>query len=146
MVMPFEISDRPIGVVIFSSIISALRWVILVAVLLLLSPYLLDYFDNARTNAGAKYIYGARDEILRVAGPEIRSYVPVRISGKDRTDWILTAVLIIAGGILGSIRSRVETSSKRRHMRKQVSAWKRDMHIDENSTVSKDLERKIESA
>jgi len=143
MVMPFETSDRSIGVVIFSSIMSALRWGILVAILLLLSPYLLDYFDNARTNAGAKYIYSARDEILRVAGPQIRSYVPVRISGKDRTDWILAAGLIIAAGILGSIRSRVETSSRRRHMRKQVRAWKRDMHIDENSTVSKDLERKI---
>jgi class 3 adenylate cyclase len=145
-VAQFDIPDRSFGVALFSAIISAARWAILLAILVLFAPYLLDYFDNARTNAGTKYLYEGRDYLLRTAGPEIRTYVPVRIGGKDRTDWILAAGLVIAAGILGSIRRRVENASMRRRMRKQVTAWKRDMHIAENSTVSDDLERKIESA
>ena len=139
----FEIPDRSIGVAIFSGIISALRWTILIVILVLLSPNLLDYFDNARSNTGAKYIYDARDYLLRTAGPEIRSYVPVRIAGRDRTDWILAAGLVIAAGILGSIRRRAENASLRRRMRKQVRAFKREMHIAENSAASNDLERKL---
>jgi class 3 adenylate cyclase len=140
----FEIPQRSIGVTLLSAIISAMRWALLVAILVLFAPNLLDYFDNPRSYAGVKYLYDGRDYLLRTAGPEIRAYIPVRIAGKDRTDWILAIGLVLAAGILGSIRRRVENASMRRRMRKQVRAWKRDMHIDDNSAVSNDLERKIE--
>jgi class 3 adenylate cyclase len=140
----FEIPPRSIGVTLFSAIISAARWAILVAILVLFAPTLLDYFDNARSHPAARYLYDGRDYLLRTAGPAIREYIPVRIGGKDRTDWILAFGLVLAAGILGSIRRRVEISSMRRRMRKQVRAWKRDMHIEDNSAVSNDLERKIE--
>ena len=141
----FDIPDQSIAVATFSAIISALRWAILIAILALFVPYLLDYFDNARSNAGARYVYEGRDYLLRTAGPQIRTYIPVRIAGKDRTDWILAGGLVIAAGMLGSIRRRVANASMRRRMRRQVNAWKRDMHIADNSAVSKDLEQKIES-
>jgi class 3 adenylate cyclase len=140
----FEIPSRSIAVAFFSAITSMLRWAILLAILVLFAPYLFDYFDNARSNAGVKYLYDGRDYLLRTAGPEIRTYIPVRIGGKDRTDWILAGGLVLVAGVLGSIRRRMETASMRRRMRKQVRAWKRDMHIEDNSAVSKDLERKIE--
>jgi class 3 adenylate cyclase len=139
----FDIPERSIGVAIFAALISALRWAILIALLVLFAPYALDYFDNARTHPAAKYVYDGRDYLLRTAGPEIRAYIPVRIAGKDRTDLILAVGLILAAGILGSIRRRVENASMRRRMRRQVSAWKRDMHIADNSAEAKDLERKI---
>jgi class 3 adenylate cyclase len=143
-VAQLDIPERSAGVAIFSAMISILRWIILLVILVLLAPYLLDYFDNARTNAGAKYIYDGRDYLLRTAGSEIRTYIPVRIGGKDRTDWILVAGLVLAAGVLGSLRRRVENASMRRRMRRQVRAWKRDMHIDDNSAASNELERKIE--
>ncbi len=139
----FEIPRRSIGAAIFSAIVSVMRWAILVALIILFAPTLLDYFDNAKSYAGTKYVYEGRDYLLRTAGAEIRAYIPVRIAGRDRTDWILAAGLILAAGVLGSIRRRVETASMRRRMRTQVRAWKREMHIEENSAVSNDLERKI---
>src|SRR5579871_55761 len=141
----FEIPNRPILVAMFSALISLVRWAILVAALVLLAPNALDYFDNPKAYAGAKYIYEARDYMLRQVGPEIRAYIPVRIAGKDRTDLIMVAGLIIAAGILGSIRRRVENASMRRRMRMQLSSFKREMHIGDNSAVSRDLERKIEN-
>src|SRR5436853_557189 len=109
----FDIPDQSIAVATFSAIISALRWAILIAILALFVPYLLDYFDNARSNAGARYVYEGRDYLLRTAGPQIRTYIPVRIAGKDRTDWILAGGLVIAAGMLGSIRRRVANASMR---------------------------------
>jgi class 3 adenylate cyclase len=140
----FDIPDRSYGMVLFSSIISAARWVILLLILVLFAPYALDYFDNARSHPAAKYVYEGRDYLLQMTGPQIRAYIPTRIGGKDRTDWILAIGLVIAAGILGSVRRRVENASMRRRMQKQVRAWKRDMHIEENSAVSNDLERKID--
>ena len=142
----FDVPDRSIGVAIFSRIISLLRWGILVAILILLSPNVLDLFDNARSNPGAKYVYDTRDYILKTVGPQIRAYAPVRIGGKDRTDWILVAGLVLAAGILGSIRRRVENASLQRRMRKQVRAWKQQMNIADNSAVSNDLELQIQKA
>ena len=139
----FEIPERSIWVAIFSAIVSVLRWAILIAVIILFAPYALDYFDNAKANLGGRYVYEGRDYLLRTAGPEIRAYIPVRVGGKDRTDWILAAGLVIAAGILGSIRRRVENASIRRRMRKQLGAWKRDMRIADNSPVSNALEQKI---
>jgi class 3 adenylate cyclase len=141
----FEVPTRSILVILFSAVISAARWAILLAILVLFAPYLLDFFDNARTHPAAKYIYDGRDYLLRTAGPEIRAYIPVRIGGKDRTDWILAAGFVLAAGVLGSIRRRVENASLRRRMRTQLRAWKRDMHIEDNSAVSNDLDRKIEN-
>jgi class 3 adenylate cyclase len=141
----FDIPDRSFGVVIFSAIISAVRWVILLLILVLFAPYALDFFDNARSHPAAKYVYEGRDYLLQMAGPQIRAYIPTRIGGKDRTDWILAAGLVIAAGILGSIRRRVENASMRRRMRNQVRAFKRDMHIEEGSAASEDIERKIQS-
>jgi class 3 adenylate cyclase len=145
MTSNFEIPDRSVPVAMFSALISLIRWALLLVILLILAPTVLDYFDNARTHPAAKYVYEGRDYILRTAGPQIRNYIPVRIGGKDRTDWILVGGLVIFAAFLGSVRRRVETGSVRRRMRKQVNDWKKQMHIEENSALSKDLESKIGS-
>lgn len=141
----FDAPARSIPVAIFSGIISLVRWCILFLILAILAPYILDYVDNARSYAAARYLYEAKDYISRTAGPEIRNYIPVRIGGKDRTDWFLIAGLVLLAGVLGSIRGRVEARSMRRRMQRQITAFKREMHIDENSALSRDLENKIET-
>src|SRR5260221_12866352 len=70
----FDIPERSIGVRMFAALISALRWAILLALLVLFAPYALDYFDNARTHPAAKYVYEGRDYLLRTAGPQIRAH------------------------------------------------------------------------
>jgi len=142
----FDIPDRSIFVRAFSALISLIRWAILVAFLILLAPLALDYFDNARTNVGARYVYDAHDYMVNKVGPEVRTYFPTVIAKKDRTDWIIAGGLVLIAGILGSIRRRVENASMRRRMSKQVRDFKRQMQIADNSAASADLERKIAKA
>lgn len=78
----FDTPARSIPVAIFSGIISLVRWCILFLILAILAPYILDYVDNARSYAAARYLYEAKDYISRTAGPKIRNYIPVRIGGK----------------------------------------------------------------
>jgi hypothetical protein len=82
---------------------------------------------------------------MQTAGPEIRRYVPTRIAGRDRTDWILIGGFLILAVAAGSVRRRIETRSAQRAMRRQVAQWKREMQIKEGSVVSKELDAQVQT-
>ena len=66
-------------------IIGALRWaIVLVMLLFLLGPLALDYLGAKRDNAAADFMYEGRTYVRTLAAPTINSYVPVQYGGKDR--------------------------------------------------------------
>lgn len=140
-----DLPSRSAPVWIFGRIISLIRWAILLLMIVIILPYLLDYVDNARAYTGVRAIYTAKERVLHDVGPSIRNTIPVRIAGKDRTDWIVFCGLLLLAAILGSIRHRVEMASMRRRTRKQIDAFKTEMHLSDNSKLSRDLENKIQN-
>ena len=141
----WQLPKRSLTMAVFSGIISILRLAILVAVLVVAAPTLLSYFDNPQRYIATQYVYRGHDYIMRTVGTEIRKYVPTRILGRDRTDWVLMVGLSILAIAAGSVRRRVELRSARRRMRRQVAQWKRDMQIKEGSVVSKELDAQVQN-
>jgi class 3 adenylate cyclase len=132
-------------VLVFGSLISLLRWAIFVAILVILLPYAFDHVDNARSFSVVRSVYVAKDYVTREVGPTIRNTIPVRVAGKDRTDWVIVGGLMVLALLLGSMRYRVERASLRRQTRRQLDAFRAQMHLDENSKLSQDLEQRIEN-
>ena len=136
----FALPRRRLPVAALSMAISALRYAILVTILLLLSPYLLAHFDNPRGHFVTDFALRQRDDILQVAGRRLREYLPTRISGKDRSDWILMASLIGLAIGAGSIRDRVVRRSAARQVRRQVESWKAALKQKGDTTAASALD------
>lgn len=141
----FRLPPRTVPVVLFSGVVSALRWSLLLAILGLLVPYGLAYVENSRAYPATRYIYQQQERAVAFSRPLLQKYVPTRIGGRDRTDLILAAALAIVALVLGWLRGKVETRSTARQMRKQVMRWKADMQLQESSRAAVELESKFKS-
>jgi class 3 adenylate cyclase len=140
----WQLPRRSLPLKVFSGTLTGLRQLIMLVILLLfVAPLALNYFENPRKYAATSYLFDGRDYIMRNVGPEVRKYVPTRISGADRTDWVIVVGLLVVAMVAGSIRRRAETSALRRGMRKNVENWKRRIGLAENSEVARELESKI---
>ena len=120
----FALPKRPIAVQVMSAAVSGIRWALLAGILIILAPYGLAFVDNARGYAATARILEYQEQMVRGASPRLQQYVPTRISGKDRTDWILAAGLAAFAIVLGSLRDRVVSTVTARQMRSQLGRWK----------------------
>ena len=139
----FQPPARSTSVSLFSALVSAFRWAILIVILILLAPYALAQFDNARRYAATEYAISARDAVVNAFSSRIGQYIPTKIAGRDRTDWILIGGLVVCAVVAGSIRRRVLRQSARRQMRRQAEQWKKQLRIADNSAVGRELETKL---
>jgi len=139
----FQPPARSTSVSLFSALVSAFRWAILIVILILVAPYALAQFDNARRYAATEYAISARDHVVNAFSSRIGQYIPTKIAGRDRTDWILIGGLVVCAVVAGSIRRRVLRQSARRQMRKQAEQWKKQLRIADNSAVGRELETKL---
>ena len=85
----FQPPARSAAVSLLSAVISAFRWAILALILLLLAPYALAQFDNAARYAATNQAIAARNYVVNAFSSRFGQYIPTRIAGRDRTDWIL---------------------------------------------------------
>jgi class 3 adenylate cyclase len=141
----FQVPTRTAPVAFLSALVSAFRWVIFIAILLLLAPLALSYVKDPQRYPVTNYVYQGHDYLMRTLGTPVRQYIPTNIAGKDRTDWILIAGLLICSFAAGSFRQRVAMQSARRQLRRQVADWKKAMHVQDNSAVGRELEAKLQS-
>lgn len=118
-----------------------MRWLILIAIVLLLAPHALAYFDKPHGYALTDYALRQRDQILQVVGPKLRAQIPTRIAGKDRTDWILVAGLTVVAVGAGSMRNRIASRATARQMRRQLQRWKESMQLDEGTQAAVTLDK-----
>jgi class 3 adenylate cyclase len=140
----FQPPPRSAAVSLLSTAISAFRWAILALILILLAPYALAQFDNAARYAATNQAIAARDYVVRTFSNQFGRYIPTRIAGRDRTDWILIGGLLVCALAAGSLRRRVQLQSARRQMRKQAAMWRQQMRIQENSAAGRELETKLQ--
>jgi class 3 adenylate cyclase len=127
-------------------IIGALRWaIILVVALFLLGPAVLDSLGTRRGSVATEFMYSGRAYVRTLAGPHIGSYVPTRFAGKDRTDWVLIAGLLVIFALLGSIKGRAQRRLSRRDLHRVTKQWKDEMHVPAKSRIAADLDAKIKS-
>ena len=141
----FTLPRRSIPIVIMSGLASLLRWLILIAIVLLLAPHALAYFDKPHGYTVTDYALRQRDQLLRLIGPTLREQIPTRIAGKDRTDWILAAGLAVMGIGVGSMRNRIASRATARQMRRQLQRWKESMQLDEGTQAAKTLDSGFKS-
>jgi class 3 adenylate cyclase len=141
----FALPRRPIPVVVMSALVSALRWTILAAILLLLAPYALVHVENARAYAVTGYALRQHEELLRLAGPSLQRHLPTRIAGKDRTDLILVAGLVVLAMGAGSVRNRITRRATAQQMRRQLQRWKEAMQLREDSQAAATLNTRFKS-
>lgn len=139
----FQPPPRSAFVSLISALVSAFRWLILVLILILLAPYALAQFDNASRYAATEYAIKARDQVVSAFSSRVGPYIPTRIAGRDRSDWILIGGLVICAVVAGSLRRRVQRQSARRQMRKQAEQWKKQLRIQDNSAVGRELETQL---
>jgi class 3 adenylate cyclase len=139
----FQPPARSASVNLFSALVSAFRWAILAVILILLAPYALDQFDNSRRYAATNYALTARDYVVNTFSANVGRYIPTRIAGRDRSDWVLIGGLLVCAAFAGSLRRRVQIRSARRHMRRQADQWKKQLRIADNSAVGRELETKL---
>ncbi len=132
----FALPKRPIAVQVMSAAVSGIRWALLAGILIILAPYGLAFVDNARGYAATARILEYQEQMVRGASPRLQQYVPTRISGKDRTDWILAAGLAAFAIVLGSLRDRVVSTVTARQMRSQLGRWKDAMQLQEDSKAA----------
>ena len=117
----FQPPARSAAVSLFSAVISAIRWAILVLILVLLAPYALAQFDNAARYEITNTAITARNHVVAAFSSRVGRYIPTRIAGRDRTDWIMIGGLLVCAVVAGSLRRRVQLQSARRQMRKQAA-------------------------
>lgn len=141
----FQPPVRSVPVRFFSALVTLFRYLILVALLVLLAPLALNQFENARRYEAVNYVFQAHDQLVDTLGGPLRKYIPTRIAGQDRTDWILVAGLLLCAGIAGSLRRRANLWSSRRHMRQQIKQWKQQMRIKDNSAADREIEKQVRS-
>jgi class 3 adenylate cyclase len=139
----FQPPARSAAVSLFSAVISAIRWTILVLILVLLAPYALAQFDNAARYEITNTAITARNHVVAAFSSRVGRYIPTRIAGRDRTDWIMIGGLLVCAIVAGSLRRRVQLQSARRQMRKQAAMWRSQMRIQENSAAGRELETKL---
>ena len=81
---------------------------IAVLVLFVLGPMLLDLAKVNRGSPAVNVMYDGRTYVRQTAGADIAKYIPTKFAGKDRTDWVLLVGLLLAAGLVGSIRTRID--------------------------------------
>src|SRR5262245_3418166 len=125
----FQPPQRSAAVSLFSAVISAIRWVILALILVLLAPYALAQFDNAGRYEITNQAIAAKSHVVAAFSSRFGRYIPTRIAGRDRTDLIMIAGLVVIAVLAGSMRRRVQLQSARRQMRRQAAMWRKQMRI-----------------
>lgn len=137
----FTLPRRSFPIIVMSGLVSLLRWLILAAIVLLLAPHALAYFDKPHGYTVTDYALRQRDQMLQFVGPKLREQIPTKIAGKDRTDWILVAGLTVVAVGVGSMRNRIASRATARQMRRQIQRWKESMQLDEGTQAATTLEQ-----
>ncbi|MCA0245558.1 MAG: guanylate cyclase [Proteobacteria bacterium] len=141
----FTLPRRSFPIIVMSGLVSLLRWLILIAIVLLLAPHALAYFDKPHGYAVTDYALRQRDQLLQFVGPKLREQIPTKIAGKDRTDWILVAGLAVVAVGVGSMRSHITSRATARQMRRQLQRWKESMQLDEGTQAAVALDKGFKS-
>ena len=141
----FTLPRRSFPIIVMSGLVSLVRWLILIAIVLLLAPHALAYFDKPHGYAVTDYALRQRDQLLRFVGPKLKEQIPTQIAGKDRTDWILVAGLAVVAVGAGSVRDRIASRATARQMRRQVQRWKESMQLDEGTQAAATLDKGFKS-
>lgn len=122
----------------------ALRWaIVLVVLLFLVGPMVLDYLGAKKGNAATDVMYAGRSSVRATLGTKIQGVLPTKFGGKDRTDWVLIAGLLVLSAILGSVKIHLETAAYRRNLRRETDRWKSEMHLPARSAIAADLDAKV---
>jgi class 3 adenylate cyclase len=118
--------------------------IIAVLVLFVLGPMLLDLAKVKRGSPAVNFMYDGRTYVRQTAGAEIAKYIPTKFAGKDRTDWVLLVGLLLAAGLVGSIRTRIDWAMDRRALRKSAEKWRAELKVPAQSKIAVALDAKLQ--
>ncbi|GEP54686.1 hypothetical protein RSO01_18520 [Reyranella soli] len=119
---------------------SLLRWLILVAIALLLAPHVLALVERPRDHAATAYVLRQSDALVQRAGGWLRGHVPTRIAGRDRTDWIMVAGLSVVAIGAGSLRDGIVSRVTARQLRHELGRWRKSMQLGEDTRAAAALD------
>lgn len=139
----FVLPRQSAAIVVMSGLVSVLRWAILGLVLLLLAPYALAHVENPRAYPASNFILRYSDRLIQLAAPRLQQYVPTRIAGRDRTDWILIGGLVILAIGAGAWRTRLVSRATTREMNRQLQRWKDAMQLQKGSQAAVALDARF---
>jgi hypothetical protein len=118
--------------------------IIAVLVLFVLGPMLLDLAKVKRGSPAVNVMYDGRTYVRQTAGTEIAKYIPTKFAGKDRTDWVLLVGLLLAAGLVGSIRTRIDWAMDRRALRRSAEKWRAELKVPAQSKIAVALDAKLQ--
>jgi hypothetical protein len=94
------------------------------------------FVDNPRAYWATAQVLQYQEQVVRFASPRLQRYMPTRIGGKDRTDWILVAGFAIVAIASASLRNGIISRVTARQMRTQLERWKESMQLQEGSKAA----------
>jgi class 3 adenylate cyclase len=118
--------------------------IIAVLVLFVLGPMLLELAKVKRGSPAVNFMYDGRTYVRQTAGAEIAKYIPTKFAGKDRTDWVLLVGLLLAAGLVGSIRTRIDWAMDRRALRRSAEKWRAELKVPTQSKIAVALDAKLQ--
>lgn len=110
---------------------------------LLLLPYALRYVEGWERFTYLKMPMDAQAWLRESIGGTIREYLPTQIAGRDRTIWIMVIAALVGYWLLARLGRRLVDRGVNLRLQQSVEAWKSQMGLKQNSTVSKDLDVKL---
>lgn len=73
---------------------------------------------------------------MHLTVPRLQQYVPTRIAGRDRADWVLIGGLVIVAIGMGSMRDRLVNRATARQVNRHVQRWKDSMQLGADSQAA----------
>lgn len=129
---------------IVSATTRVVGWVVLVAIVLLLAPWVLDRFDDPQAYAWTGPFYDGHAFLMDELGEPVRRNFPTRIQGEDRTEWVLLGGLLLVAYVAARAGGYAHARVRKAKIHREVDSWKSEMGIQEGSEADRELEEQIE--
>lgn len=138
-----KVDVRDLPYITLSAVARVAGWIVLLALFLLVAPFVLEKFEDAEEYAWTEPIFEGHELLMATAGTRLRENFPTRIGGEDRTEWVLFAGILIVGYLVGRAGGFARANMYYRRMRQEVEAWKSEMGIEKGTVAEAELEEKV---
>jgi class 3 adenylate cyclase len=137
--------DWPLLAVAF--VVRIVRGVLQIITLILVAVILFNRFPIARQYVPplTSAIYEAHAVIMNTLGDAVRQNIPVRLGGRDRTDWVLIVLLIVTSGVVGRVGDGARRRIFQRQMAAKVATLFAETGLKTGSRVTRELEEKVKA-
>lgn len=142
---PPEPASWPVPYALGSWVFRLVALALLALLALLLLPYAIAYVEGWENYAYLKSLMHTSAQAMDLMGGWLHRYVPTRIAGADRTLWILLGGVFVVQLFFGRLSSRLGARAEYLKILRNVQGWENEMGLDQNSSVTSELNSKLAS-